>query len=221
MALPGGSGTNKFLPMLRYNAKEGRFFLCDRVKVNDQWEATEVEAPLPVSFLADFQSLEIGWTCFKSGSFDVRYIPYPIEAQLTGEAPDFGPRPSPDHKIGFRMLVKARDGVIRHFGHASQIVYSSFSALHDQFLKTAEAQDLGKAAVITVTEVKPITGKNGKNYEPRFQLGRFVARPEDLEAHQPAPASIDSYAPVGAGAGQGQQQEPPPGGAMDDDLPFN
>ena len=202
------------MPIIKYNAKEGRFFARNRNQQPDgTYASEEIEIPLPLSLLVDFQSLEIGWVCLKDGQFDMRYVPYPLDMQLAGTPPDCGPRPSAGHNMGFRMLVKTREGEIRHFGHSSMIVYKAFSALHDAFLAAPEAKDTTKSPVLRVERVEPVTGKHGKNYEPKFALGRFTDRPEEFDDHQPEPVFAEEFAPAGSNNRH-------PDSTGEDDLPF-
>ena len=93
-----GSG-GEFVPVLKYDAKAGRFFRVDRVQDADgNYTSDQVDITQIVKFIADFENIEVGNISF-----------------MAGQAPDFQlvrmgdavpPSPSDGHKYGIRFMLK-------------------------------------------------------------------------------------------------------------------
>ena len=91
----GGSGGGAdFLPIVKFDARAGRFFRVDR----EDGVSTPHDITRNFKAVFDFENLEVGWISFNAGSApDFQMVPF-------GSA--FGDRPSDNHKRGIRMAVK-------------------------------------------------------------------------------------------------------------------
>ena len=87
-----------FTPVLKYDARAGRFFRVDRVDTGNGFASEQVDITQGIKFIADFENIEVGWIVFTPGSApDFKLVP--IGSQL----PD---RPSAVHKNGLRFMLK-------------------------------------------------------------------------------------------------------------------
>lgn len=215
MALPQHY-TADFLPIIKYDARAGKFRRVHRQQDSSgNYTSSEVDLPLPVIFLMDFSSLEIGWMNFSSGTPDLQLVHWTLEEQLGKVDPDIPEQPTADHRMGFRLLVKTVEGEIRHFGHSSATVYRAFSGLHDGFLACPQAADRNLSPVVRVAEILPVKGRQGvTNYEPVFAIVKWADRPFDFDEHQPAAEVPATSNPGFASPGN---EAPLP---SDEELPF-
>ena len=199
MALGISTQQGDMLPIVKYDAKAGRFIRVDRSQNSaGEWESTPVEIEKP-AFLADLHNIEVGWISFANGRPDFRMVeignPLPVQ-------------PSETHKEGFRVMIKLSErdgGDIRQFSHAARSVTGAFDRLHDEFLAAPESKDKNQVPVVQLTEVEAVRTNHGTNYAPIFEIVKWIERPEDLTPSA-APADVDGA-------------EPPPPDDVDD-LPF-
>ena len=87
-----------FLPVLRYDARAGRFFRVDRVDEGQGFQSVLTDITDNVKFIADFDNLEVGWINLQPGT--------PPSFALVPMGQRFPDRPTEQHKQGVRFLVK-------------------------------------------------------------------------------------------------------------------
>lgn len=184
------SNGGDFLPIIKFDARAGRFFRVDRTAGNDGWESHSEDITQNFSAVVDLHNIEAGWAAFIDGRPSFAMAP-------VGER--FPEKPSDSHKQGFRCKVKlGKDAAggqpaIREFASTAQGVRKAIDALHDQFLKEV-GDNAGKLPVVTCEQTIAIETQTpaGKtiNYAPAFKIKSWVKRPADLpERAESSPAS--------------------------------
>lgn len=192
----GGNGGGSFLPIVKWNAKAGRFFRVDRVQNSTgSYENTDEDITNTVKFVADLEQVEVGPLAFVPGKgpdFRGSRIGAPVQAA-----------PTTDYKPGMRMLLKldkASGGDVREFLASSGSALSAIDVLHDAFLAGATGDNAGKLPVVKIARITALKGDKGTNYAPVFEIVSWVARPADMpltdaparQAAAPAPATPPS-----------------------------
>ena len=195
-------GGGDFLPVLKYDARAGRFFRVDRVDNGQGFESEQVDITQGVKFLADFENIEVGWINFTPGQApDFRLVPHGTQL------PD---RPSPTHKNGLRFMLKLSpacggDKPIREIAGTSKAFLSGVEAVFLKYL-AEKGNNPGKLPVLTVEKITPVkTGSGAQsstNYHPQFAISGWSER-KDL-----AFVPKSGAAPASAKATAGQADAP-------------
>ena len=189
----GGNGAD-IVPHVRYDARAGRLFRADRVFGADgRWttELADITHPAP-QFIMDLAGIEVGWLAYGPTGPDHRLVPL-------GEA--LPPQPGKDHKQGFQVLLYAERllGGVREFASTAKVVISAMDALHSAF-EAAPERGQGLVPVVTMSGTEPVTTKgpqgSSTNYRPRFEIVKWVERPDDLQPGAPRPAPSPAPAPA-------------------------
>lgn len=178
-----GSGGN-FTPVVKINAKQGRVYRVDRMQGSDGWETNDVEITNDFQFVPDFENVEIGWLHFAAGQApDLRMV------RMGEIMPD---RPTPDHKQGIRFKLKLGQGCggdVREIAATAKTILSPFDRLHDAY-SAGLKDNPGKLPVVKMTGMKKIDTKTAHgtntNFEPVFEIVKWVDRPAELVGGQPA-----------------------------------
>ena len=196
------SAGGDFLPIVKFDARAGRFFRMDRVDTGNGFANEQVDITQGVKFIADFENVEVGWLNFTPGQApDFRLVP--IGYQL----PD---RPSPNHKNGLRFMLKLSkecggDKPIREIAGTSKAFLSGVEAVYTRYL-AEKAKNPGKLPVLTVEKITPVkTGSGAQsstNYHPQFAISGWSER-KDL-----AFVPKSGAAPASAKATAGQADAP-------------
>jgi len=182
-----------FLPIIKFDARAGRFFRVDRSQGSEGWTSASVDITGVFQAVFDFANIEAGWAAFTDGR------PSFVMAPIGGAFPA---KPSDAHKQGFRLTVKlgkeAADGEppVREMASTAMGVRRAIDALHDEYV-AGLAGNPGKLPVVSCKETLAIESQTpaGKtlNYAPVFSIDKWVARPADLEEKvdtpQPSPAT--------------------------------
>jgi hypothetical protein len=186
------SGGGDFTPVIKFDARAGRMFRVDREQTASGWETTNVEVTNGFQAVFDFDNLEVGWALFAAGvapSWVMVKHGQPLPA-----------RPSDQHKQAFRLHMKLgakSGGDVREFGSTAKAVLNGIDKVHDAYL-AAKSANAGKLPVISLTGSKPIVstgkGQSSTNYEPIFEVVKWVDRPPELKGTA-APAQVQA-APV-------------------------
>jgi hypothetical protein len=222
-----------FTAAIKFDARAGRFFKRDR-DINGQ--ADWFEIPLPFQSVWDMEHLEVGWIGFLGNVPNFLMVPLgkpwpPQPAQLDDKGKQV-------FRQGFRVRIFAPKalGGLREFSHTARGVIEAVDALHDAYLKGRE-ETPGRLPVVTVREVTAIKspmsgGQVQTNYAPRFEITRWVERPEGLTVveHRPAAATggapgngaaaAGPAAPVGRARAAAPKAEPLLDDEFNDDIPF-
>lgn len=178
------SNGGNFTPTVKINSKQGRVWRVDRSQGADGWATNEIDITNNFQFVPDLENIEIGWMLFKAGTApDLRMVKL---GQVMAD------RPTPDHKQGVRLLVKlGKDcgGDLREIAATAKSVLGPIDKLHDEF--TAGLKDNpGKAPVVRMNGMKKVDLKTAHgtntNFEPVFEIVRWVDKPPELLGGQPA-----------------------------------
>lgn len=202
------SSGGDFLPIVKYDARAGRFFRID-------WDGAD-NSPVDITgefkALFDFENVEVGWIAFPPGSAP-SFVLVPIGSQLP-------PRPSELHKNGIRFLMKLAKGCggdkpIREIASVAKAFLSGVEAVYNDYT-AQKAQNPGALPVITMVKSSPITTGSGQrsstNYQPTFKIIGWAPRgdlqPQPRGQAQPAQGSFATG--NGAAPATGAQRASPP-----------
>jgi hypothetical protein len=170
------SAGGDFLPILKYDARAGRFFRIDRIDTGNGFDQNPVDITGSFKALVDFDNVEVGWINFQAGAApDWSLVP------MGSKLPD---KPSTVHKNGLRFMLKlakdiAGDKPIREVAGTSKAFLSGIEAVYLQY-QAGKAANPGKLPVLALEKTVPIkTGsgeKTSTNYCPVFKIIAWGAR---------------------------------------------
>ena len=161
-----GTANGDFTPYAKYNSKAGRWY----TKTDD---GVEVEVANLVA-IADLENISIGWVFFAEGE-----APDAVWAR-NGTVP---PRPSKDHKRGFRVLLFSQKNLfgVREFTSTAGGTIAAMKALYDGQFENAPERKRGLVPLIKCVRVTPEKTKHGTNFVPVFQIIKWTSRPAELQ----------------------------------------
>ena len=204
------SGGGDFAKIVKYDGRAGRMFRVDRTQDDGgSWNTENIEITPNFAAVFDLENIQVGWAHFAAGaqpSFALVKLGDPIP-----------PRPTSDFKNAFRVMMKlGKDcgGDIRELAATAKVVIAGMDKLHDLYTAGLK-ENPGKLPVVTITGSIPVTtegkDKDGKkqsstNYQPVFDIVKWVDRPAELSGApaavaapaQVAPASVATPAPARA-----------------------
>jgi hypothetical protein len=170
-----------FLPIVKYDARSGKFFKVERQPGSP---AQDIELSPGTKFAVDFGALEAGWVTFTTQG-PVRHMkPY-----IEGEAP-FAQPPDKDsegksiYRAGFyvKLAGNAIDGVREWIG-ASAAVMNAMDDLYNVYVKSPEAA-AGQIPIVSIPSTVAIKSGSGArsstNYAPVFRIDGWTDRPDIL-----------------------------------------
>lgn len=198
----GGGDFNK---VIKFDARAGRMFRVDREQdAGGQYQTENVEVTNGFTAVMDLENIEVGWCLFAAG----------VAPQLTlvplGQP--LPPRPSDQHKQGFRMMMKlgkSSGGDVRELSATSKAVLGAVDELHTAY-EAGNVANPGKLPLVALTGSKAIVstgkGQSSTNYAPIFEIQKWLDRPADLGGaagagevkEEPKPAPKPAPAPVAA-----------------------
>ena len=200
-------GGGDFLPVVKYNAKAGRWSRVDR----ENGVSEEIDITRSFKAVFDFENIEVGHISF-----------------VAGQAPDFSmvpfgdripPAPTSNHKNGVRLLIKLSPdcgGDVRELASVAKAFLGGIDRLHDDY-EAGSMQNPGKLPVVVMSDTLPITsegkGQKSTNYAPVFTIEKWVSRPADLVASPRGPSTAKAEAPARA--------TPPSTGSTRASAPFS
>lgn len=196
------SGGGDYAEICKFDARAGRLFRVDRSEGATGWETNNVEITQGFQAIMDLDNIEVGWGLFASG------VAPSFALVKLGEA--MPARPSDQHKQMFRLLMKlgkASGGDVREFGSQSKCVIASIDDLHTAY-EAQKAANPGKLPLVAMTGTKQITstgkGQSSTNYQPQWEIVRWLDRPDDLNATGKPGAPSDPLPNTGPAAAAGQ-----------------
>lgn len=184
------SSGGDFLPVLRYDARAGRFFRDDRVDTGNGFVTEAVDVTTGFKAIFDLENVEVGWIKFARGSAP--------DFQLVPMGKNIGDRPSDLHKNGVRFMVKLAKDVggdkpVREIAGTSRAFLSALEALYHDY-ESARAVNDGRLPVVTLEGTMPIKSGQGAtqstNYMPRFKIVGWTSR-GDLVFVPKAPQAVN------------------------------
>jgi hypothetical protein len=169
-----------FLPIVKYDARAGRFFRMDRVDTGNGFGNDAVDITSSFKAMVDFENVEVGWINFPAGSAP-HFALVPMGTQLPS-------KPSEFHKNGIRFMLKlgkdcGGDKPIREIAGTSKAFLSGIEAAFTAY-QAQKAANPGKLPVLTLEKTTPIKSGSGDrqstNYQPTFKISGWAPR-GDLE----------------------------------------
>lgn len=200
-------GGGDYTPIIKYDARAGRVFRTDRTQdAAGNWQSDNVEITQGFQAIFDMENIEVGWVLFAAG-----VAPSWSMVKLGQALP---PRPSDQHKQGFRMMIKLGKtvgGDVREFASQAKAVIGAVDALHTAY-EADKANHPGQLPVVAMTGVTTVTssgkGQTSTNYAPVFQIVAWIDRPAELVATT-APAQSSAAQPATQAAATAQAAPQP------------
>jgi len=179
MGIGKRKGSGVIVPHIKYDARSGVVYRCDREQApNGEWYTSQANIT-DFAAVFDMAGIETGWIAFASGT-PPNFAVVPVGQQI-------GNQPSDKHKQGFRLklkLAKSCGGDLREFSSTSVAAWSAIDKLHDEFQRES-AKHPGKLPLVRLTEVKPNKTVMGTTYTPVFTIASWVERPAELTTAPP------------------------------------
>ncbi len=168
-----------FLGYIKYDTKAGRLFdMVEQQDASGNWEKVPTEMGPQNVFAIDLENIQVGWISY-AGTPDFKMV------QIGQPLP---PKPSDNHKQGFRVLVFSPQMGVKTFSATAKACRVGLDQLHDAYLAQAAANP-GKVPVVRLAGTTPIvtTTKHGSNtnYQPNFEIGAWTDRTPDVLAALP------------------------------------
>jgi hypothetical protein len=184
----GGSGD--ITPLLKFDARNGIFFRCDRVReIDGTWSTEQKNITDGLMAVFDMDTVEVGWIAFASGG-PPSFVMFPVGS-------DIGNPPSDKHKQGFRLrlkLTKGSGGSVREFASTAAATWGAVDKLHSEYEKE-RSNHPGQLPLIRLAGVKSIKTPMGTSYAPIFEIAGWVDRPAELTTAPPPVADPTEDAP--------------------------
>lgn len=205
LGLQTESAGGDFLPIVKFDARAGRFFRRDRANN----ENTDVDITRAFKAVLDMENIEVGFINFATGSApDFVLVPLgePMPHKPSGEG----------YKQGFRMTVKLGaecGGDVREFSSCAKVVIKGLDLLHEAY-GVGEKLNQGKLPVVVLKDTIPVTSEGKQkstNYQPVFEIVGWAPRPKDLIAQPRSRSALAPAVPVHSAPSTGSTIVPPPG----------
>ena len=174
MALGKRKDTGNFLPIIKFDARVGHFYLQDRVHTTDGWQNQQRDVTSEFRAAFDLENLQRGWLLFPKGAAP--------QTVLVPAGEDPGDPPTDDHKEGFRCLLlmaKKLGGDIRELMSTARGLWDAIDRLHDQYLVVADKHP-GEVPVVTLDGVREEKRGAGTTFVPTFTIVGWAPRPPEL-----------------------------------------
>jgi hypothetical protein len=214
MALGKRRGGN-FLPVIKFDARVGTFYLQDRVFVDGSWQNEQRDITSEFQAAFDLENLQRGWIRFPRGA--------PPEVTLMPAGEDPGDPPSDEHKEGIRLVLKMAKGLggdVRELMSTAIGLWSAVDALHDRYLAAA-FEHPGELPVVTLDDVRGKKTAAGTTFVPIFKIVDWIPRPPDLAEAGATKAQLPlPLAKPTAGLVKRAPATAPVDNSLDDDIPF-
>ena len=197
MAFGMNTQSGNFLPLVKYDARAGRFFRVE--KDNGITEQVDITSP-DLKFAIDFGSIEVGYVQFSSQGPVRHMVPYDGRS-LPAQPQDKGVDGKLLSRPGFYALVAGQAiGGIREWCSNAAILLNALDELFNLYAEQPEAA-VGKIPLISIVSTVPITSGTGAqkstNYKPVFKIVGWVDRLADMGERTvppPAPKAIPAAA---------------------------
>lgn len=230
MAFGMNTKTGDFLPIVKYDARAGKFFKMEK-RVDGGSDA--IELPPGTKFALDIGTLEAGFVAFTAQGPVRHMVPYSDGVALPAQPQD----KDADGKLLFRpgfwvkIAGNALDGA-REWCSNAAVLLNALDDLYQQIVHAPEAA-AGQIPIICIAStvaVKSGTGtRSSTNYAPVFRIEGYANRPDILGPRttpipgtRPAPPQAAPVAPPAAQPAAQQTPPPaaPPAAAVAPSMPF-
>ena len=173
--------TGDFLPIVKYDARAGKFFKMDK---RPDGGSDALELPLGTAFALDLGSFEAGYVAFTAQGPVRHMVPYHGETTILPPQPqDKDQDGKPVYRAGFyaKIAGNALDGVREWCSNAAVLL----TAMDELWNKCAAAPQSAQNQIplIAIVGTVPVTtgGKQkSTNYSPVFEVRGWVPRPDVL-----------------------------------------
>ena len=172
-----------FLPIVKYDARAGKFFKVDK-RVDGGSDA--IELPLGTKFALDTFTLEAGYVMFGPQGPVRHMVPYTDGVQLPSQPQEKDAEGKLLFRPGFyaKIAGNALDGV-REWCSNAAVLLNAMDDLYQQIVKAPEtaAGQIPIICIISTTAVKSGTGaRSSTNYAPVIKIEGWTPRPDILGA---------------------------------------
>lgn len=174
MKLQGGASSGgEFLGRIQWDARGGTMSAINREQGALGWENVPVPLGQPFCLAMDMDNIEMIWMRLVNG-VDVQGVK--ASAVMSGDA-QWMPRPSDDHKEGFRVRVsnnKLFTG-IREWSSTAYCVRDKIDELHEAWMSSTDRPDDSVPLITFSGRIASISGK-GTNYGPEMKITGWTPR---------------------------------------------
>lgn len=200
LKLPGAESA----PFLRYGASINSWQISDA-------DGKPVEIPFDKPAAFDIKNIQLGWMWIAEGQYEWR--PWPNNEQQ--------PKPAEgDWKAGFSMEVFSTQFGDEHLREFNSSATGSVMFIQDLYNEAEQHPEFeeGKTPVIKITGSTPKKVGKGNTRIPKFEILKWVPRPEAFSpieppakapakaAAKPAAKSAPAPAPAPAGEPEGEEE---------------
>jgi hypothetical protein len=216
MALGKRKDGGNFLPIIKFDARVGTFYLQDRVFSDGNWQSEQRDVTESFQAAFDLENLQRGWIRFPKGAAP--------EVTLVPAGQDPGEPPSDDHKEGVRVVLKMAGhlgGDVRELMSTARGLWNAIDTLHEQYLASA-AKHAGEVPVVTLEDVREVKTAGGATFVPTFKIADWIPRPPELAgAVQARPAEAQLVMPLPQPGLRKSRRVPAAASAdIEDEIPF-
>lgn len=181
MAFGMKTNSAEFLPIVKYDARAGKFFKVEK-RVDGGSDAIEI--PLGTKFALDTFTFEAGYVMFGPQGPDRHMVPYTEGVQLPPQPQD----KDADGKLLFRpgfyakIAGNAIDGV-REWCSNAAVLLNAMDELYQQIIRAPETA-AGQIPIISIAATVAVKSGSGArsstNYGPILKLEAWAERPDVL-----------------------------------------
>jgi hypothetical protein len=189
-----------FLPIVKYDARAGKFFKVDK---RPDGGSDAIEIPQGTKFAVDFGTLEAGFVSFGPQGPVRHMVPYYNGVTLPAQPQEKDAEGKFVFRPGFYVKVcgNALDGA-REWCSNAAVLLNAMDDLYQETIQTPEAA-AKKIPIVSITgtvSVKSGTGaRSSTNYQPVIRVEGWTDRPEILGPRTtPVPSSTTAPAHVAA-----------------------
>jgi hypothetical protein len=180
MSLGKRKNSGDFAPLVKFDARAGVLYRCDRTRAPDGEFYTE-QKNITDNFAAifDMENAEVGWIALSSGG--------PPNFAMVPVGSDIGNPPSDAHKQGFRLrlkLAKGCGGGVREFASTAAATWQAIDKLHTEF-EQERGKHPGELPLVKLGGVQSSKTPMGTSYVPMFKIAGWMARPPELPTAAP------------------------------------
>jgi hypothetical protein len=129
MGLGKRKSTAAFTPLVKYDARAGKFTRCDRAQDhNGDWATSNADITDTFEAVFDLPRTEVGWINLSTGGAP--------DFQMKPLGEDIGERPSEKHREGFRLRLKLTNGAgddVRELSSTATVMWNAIDELHSEY----------------------------------------------------------------------------------------
>jgi hypothetical protein len=173
MAIGKRRGGGASAPLLKYDARVGRFYTQDRVYERGEWQNVQNDVTDNLRVLFDLDNLKIGWIHFPKGAAP--------NCSLVPAGEEIGEAPTEDHREGLRvMALLSGESQAREVLSTALGLWNAIDRLHDDYVDGA-AEHPGQLPLVTAAKFNTVKNKaGGVSVEPMFSILGWIERPAEF-----------------------------------------